>query len=152
MINNCLLVIVLAAIARFVIAMLWFGPLFGKTWYKEMKTTKAAMDKKMKSKMPKIFVTSFIGSLVVATILSKLIKIATLIPKGACLLGCPVTVVHNLAGCNTLGLVLLIWLGFVVTTLLAGVLWEGRSLKLFWIDISYHLVALVAMMFILSYK
>ena len=43
-----------------------------------------------------------------------------------------------------------IWLGFIVTTLLNGVLWEKRTVKLYLFNIVYHLVSLCVMALILG--
>lgn len=44
----------------------------------------------------------------------------------------------------------LVWLGFVATTSLVNALYANKSLKLYLIDTSYHLVVLMAMGFIFA--
>ena len=39
----------------------------------------------------------------------------------------------------------LIWIGFMATKALGGVLWEEKSWKLYFLNVSYDLVSLVAM-------
>lgn len=36
-----------------------------------------------------------------------------------------------------------IWLGFYVTSLLAGVLWEGKSVQLYLFNVVYYFVSLL---------
>ena len=37
----------------------------------------------------------------------------------------------------------LLWAGLVVTAMVGGVLWEGKPLKLFVLNSSYHLVSMI---------
>ena len=43
----------------------------------------------------------------------------------------------------------MIWLGFVATILLGGLLWEGKSVKLYCLNITYYLVSILLMSLIL---
>lgn len=58
-------------------------------------------------------------------------------------------------GANTLTLAFQmgfwVWLGFVVTTLANGWLWEGKSLKLFLFNTAYPLISIEAMAAVLVY-
>ena len=47
-------------------------------------------------------------------------------------------------------LALLAWLGFIVTTSLGSVLWEGKPVSLYVLNILFHLVNLVVMGLILG--
>jgi uncharacterized oligopeptide transporter (OPT) family protein len=44
-----------------------------------------------------------------------------------------------------------VWLGFIVTVLLNGVLWEKRTKELYLFNIAYHLASLIVMTLILTY-
>ena len=83
--------------------------------------------------MGKYYFTAFIGSLVMSFVLAVLVDYA-----GA------VTV------SDALMLGFLIWLGFSVTILLNSVLWEGKPVKVFLINISQLFVSLCVASIILT--
>ncbi len=122
--------VVLAAAASFVIGMLWFSPsLFGKAWMKEAGLTEKEM-RKHKSGMMQKFGIAFLGALVMAYVLAHFIAYAT-------------------EGYATLGEGLLTafwaWLGFIVPVTSGMVLWEGKSLKFYAINVGELLVSMLAM-------
>lgn len=120
------LAVLISAIAIMVVGALWYSPLlFGNLWIKLMGYTKKDMSKAKNKGMTKEYIIAFVASLVTACVLATLIKslaITTFLP--AMQLACWV------------------WLGFVVTTLVNSVLWEGRSWKVFLINIGHYFVAL----------
>ena len=59
-----------AAVAAHVLGFLWYGPLFGKKWASMMKFTEKNKEKAKGKGMAKLYVLSFIGSLVTAFVLS----------------------------------------------------------------------------------
>lgn len=132
------LAIFVASILSMVIGSLWFGPIFGKPWMKEMGLTKDGIDKKMKAgEMNKLYGIQFIASLIMAYILSHALVFAKAY-LGTSGVGAGITTgFFN-------------WLGFIAPTSLAGVLWEGKSWKLWIINNSYYLTLLVAMGVLLS--
>ncbi len=145
MVHNFWLSVGAAAVTQYVIGMLWYMPLFGKVWMKELKIKKTAKPKNM----GKTMVIGFICSLVMATVMAKLLPLVNVLGKGQCLRGCPETIGHNYTMCNAFGLAVLIWLGFYVTALLSDVLYSGKPLKVFWIDTGYYLVSLLAVTWVL---
>jgi len=128
------LAIIVATFASFVIGFLWFGPLFGKVWAKEMGFGKKEMNAAKKKGMGKIMLVNFVGTLVTAYVLAVLIG----------MLG-----VSTLIDGVKLGF--WIWLGFfAAATLLNGMLWEGKSFKLYIINAAFWLVSIKVMASIIA--
>jgi hypothetical protein len=127
------LAVILAAISAMVVGFVWYGPLFGKLWINLSGFKEEDMQKAQEQGMTKYYAVAFVGALVTAFVLSLIIN---------------VTNVSSTIFSVTLAL--WIWLGFVVTTLLSSVLWEGKPFKLFLLNISQQLVTLVVMAIILS--
>ena len=129
--NLNLLAIFVAACSTMVVGFLWYSPiLFAKAWVREMGydvNDKAKMDEMKKSAGPAYF-GSFIASIVSAFILAlffhemhvQSIEIAMLVAF------------H-------------VWLGFVATVQLTGVLFMKQSMKLFAINTGYQLVCYMVM-------
>ena len=121
-----------AAAASFVIGFLWHGPLFGKQWMKLMGVTEKSI-KQMKLTPVQAMAGGFIATLLMSYIFAHFIDYAQ-----------ASTIMEGIvAG-------LWIWLGFVATIMLNGVLWEGRPFKLYLLNVSYHLVTLAVMGAILA--
>jgi Protein of unknown function (DUF1761) len=118
----------IAAISGFAIGFVWHGPLFGKTWMSLMKFTEADIEAAKKRGMAKIMIMGFIAQVVTAFILRAYIA------------GWNVTTIGGALEITTWT-----WLGFIVTTQLNGVLWEGRSVKLYLFNISYYFVQMAFM-------
>ncbi len=119
------LAVIVAAILQVVIGFIWYGPLFGKTWMSMMGMTQQTMSR---AGMGKTYAWSFVGSLVTAGVLAKLVGV-----MGARTLGAGIT-----AG-------FWVWLGFVATVTLASVLYEKRSVSLYALNNGYQLVSLAVM-------
>lgn len=126
--------VIVAAIVQIALGMLWYGPLFGKRWMMYMNITpdpaKSGMSKKTYALM-------IIGSIVMAWVLAHAViyASATLAMTGL-ILGILVGFMN--------------WLGFIAPVLLASVLYEGRSWKLWWLNNGYYLVGLILMGSILA--
>jgi len=121
------LAILVASIVSFIIGMLWYSPLlFGKAWIKLMNFSKEDMNKAKKKGMGKTMLLGFIATLVTAYVLSYFINVLR----------------YSSAGDGAV-LGFMIWLGFLATTLLGSVLWEGKPYALYFLNITYHLVNLV---------
>ena len=89
--------------------------------------------KDKKDGMAARYLINFIGALVMAYILAHIVKFA-----GA----------MDLWGGLQVGL--WIWLGFIATVALGSILWEGKSVRLYLINVLYYLVQLSAMGAILA--
>ncbi len=126
------LAVLVAAIVSMVIGFLWYGPLFGKPWMREMGMSKEKMDAAMKKDMGKSYGLMFVGSLVMSYVLAH----ATIF--AGTYLGVTGVSAGLMSG-------LWNWLGFVAPVTLGSVLWEGKSWKLWFLNNGYYLVTLLAM-------
>jgi Protein of unknown function (DUF1761) len=134
--NMNLLAILVAAVATMPIGFLWYSPLlFANPWMREMgydPSDKERIKEMQKSAGPNYFF-AFIASLVSAFVLSwflHIMRVQTL--EYGLLVGSHV------------------WLGFVATVQLTGVLFMKQSMKLFAINTGYQLVCYLAMSAILA--
>ncbi len=134
------LAVFVTAIIGFLIGWLWYGPFFGKVWMKAMNISKKDVekskqkgDKSKKEGMGKSMIIAFIMMLVSAYVLAIFVGLtsASTIMNGA--------FVGFLA-----------WLGFYLATSVNGILWEGKSKNLFYINASHDLVRLIIMGAILA--
>jgi hypothetical protein len=140
--------VLVCGIAAMAVGFLWYSPaLFAKPWVKEMgydMNDKLAMEKMKKSAGP-AYGASFVGSLVTAMVLGKLLN--ALSRHGEAVwhpIAAPQPVLYGvLVG-------VAVWLGFVATVQLTGVLFANQSGKLFAINTGYQLVCYVVMGAILA--
>lgn len=119
----------LVSIILFILGFLWYGPLFGKLWLKLSKIPASEVAKNRKKGMKgmwKQMVLNFVGTFVMVYVLAGLFA----------LLGVNLPLQGAVVG-------FWIWLGFFAcTTLLGGVLWEGKPWSLFALNGLYWLVSL----------
>lgn len=131
-----LLAVLVAAISTMVVGFLWYSPLlFAKPWMREMgydPQDKARVQEMQKSAGP-AYLGSFLASLVSAFVLALFFHWFR------------VQDLH--AG---LGVAFHVWLGFVATVQLTGVLFMKQSTKLFAINTGYQLASYLAMGAILA--
>lgn len=120
--------VVLASLASIGIGFAWYGPLFGRVWIKEQGWSDKDMQKQKEQGMGKSYAIMTAGSLLTAFILSQFASLAGAVTAwdGA-----------------TIGF--WAWLGFGVPLLLNSVLWEGKSWRLYQINVGYQLVTMVVM-------
>jgi hypothetical protein len=117
--------ILLSSLAAIVVAGIWYSPIaFGKMWQKEAKIK----DRDLRGGPPTKYLVSFLMILLTAVVLERFIVI---------------TNPQNMLEAAKVGL--WIWLGFVVTYVVAGGLFEKVSTKLMLIDLSGQFFILVAM-------
>ena len=104
------LAILIAAVVQFIIGAIWYMPLFGKTWGKihGMDTVPPEEMKVMQKKMMPLLVVQFISTLVTTVVLAIFI---TYLPTD--------WNVYALAG--------FFWIGFVVPTQVAAVIFGGTK-------------------------
>lgn len=128
------LAVLVAAVAGMILGALWFSPLlFGNLWVKLNGMTAAQLEESKKKGMAKSYLLAFVGELVTAYVLAHIVDYAGV-----------VTVTQGLqAG-------FWIWLGFVATTTLGAVLWEGKSPKLYALINGHALLNLLLMGVILA--
>lgn len=120
--------VITATVISIVLGFLWYSKvLFGKQWQAEHGWSDADLKKKQQE-MGATYLVMIIGSLLGAYVLAHIVRLSGATTAGA-------------------GIVtgFWIWLGFILTTQLSKVLWEGKSWKLLGIDTSYSLVAFALM-------
>jgi len=125
--------VVVAAAASMVLGHLWYSPvLFGKRWMRLMNLSERKM-KEMHKKAPYGYFWGAVAALVTSLVLAFFVDYAgaTTISQGA-----------------KVGFIL--WLGLIATTTLGGVIWEGRSLRLYALNNGYSLVSAAVMGAILA--
>ncbi len=111
-----------AAVVNMIVGSFWYSPAgFGKLW---IKLSKVEMDKN--KNMGLMYALTFVGSLVQAFVLSRIIMYA-----GSA---------DMISGAK---IGLLVGLGFLATTSLNNVVFGGKPLKLYYLDLGYYLVVLV---------
>jgi len=119
-----LVTILIAAVASMLVGMIWYSPsVFGKQWMKL-----SNIKSKKKKGMTKNYIISFISSLITSFVLN-------------------IFVIISGASTTNEGLILglLSSLGFIATTSLSMVLWEGKSAKLYIIKTLYYVVSFMLM-------
>ncbi|MEX0649461.1 MAG: DUF1761 domain-containing protein [Candidatus Andersenbacteria bacterium] len=120
--------VVVAAVISIVLGFLWYSKvLFGKQWQAEHGWSDSDLKKKQKDMGPS-YGLMIVGSLVAAYVLALVVRAFSASTTG-----------------NGVSIGFWVWLGFVATTQLGKVLWEGKSWKLFSIDTGYSLVSYALM-------
>ena len=125
--------VLVAAVAYMVLGMLWYSPSgFGKKWMRLVGLSKSDL-KKQQKKGKKCMIWAFVAALVMAYVLAFFVKLvgATTIVTGA-----------------EVGF--WAWLGFVATTSMGIVLWEGKPKELYILNNAFYLISLVIMGAILA--
>ncbi|MBI5139353.1 DUF1761 domain-containing protein [Candidatus Nomurabacteria bacterium] len=126
-----LVALLLAALANMAVGMVWYGPLFGKTWMGLMGMTPDSM-KTMPLTAKQAIFGGFITSLIMSYVLAHFAYLSG---------------VENFWG--GLQLAFWVWLGFVATTSVSSFLWEGKPFKLFVLNAVEELIALSLMVAVL---
>lgn len=124
----------IAVIAQVIIGLLWYSKiLFGKRWRKALNFTKQEIEIEKNRSRKKHLFASFLISIVTTYILALFID---------------TTQTTTILG--GMYLALLVWLGFIATITLNGVLWERKPLAVYIINAGYYLVALNTIAIILT--
>ena len=125
-----LIPVVIAGVINMVLGALWYSPfVMGKLWMRSM----GKINQEIKQGFPGgpmgiVYVVNTIASLVFAYVLAHIIKFASL---------------NTFAEGANVGF--WVWLGFVVTTVIPGYLYESRPKMLYFIFIVYQLISIVLM-------
>jgi len=125
--------VLVAAVVSFAIGMAWYSPLlFGKAWMKLMGFTEGKVKEKKKG-MGKTMAAGFAAVLVMSYVMAYIVGFsqAASVTEGA------------EAG-------FWVWLGFVATVMINSVLWEGKPVKLYALNVAHYLVVLLVMGAILA--
>jgi hypothetical protein len=131
------LAVVVATIATFIVGFVWYTPLFGKAWGKEMGFDMSR--KPTSGELTKGMLLNLVGNFFMAYVFAHNNEAWTFVPgMGEMSVGAKIAQ----AGIFT-------WLGFYLPQEfylpqdLNKVAWGGKSWKLFFIDTGYHLVMLL---------
>lgn len=122
--------VVIAGVINMILGALWYSPLvIGKLWMRSMGKTDEQIKQGFSSAaMGLTYVVNTIASLVFAYVLAHIIKFANL---------------HTFAQGVNVGF--WVWLGFVVTTVIPGYLYESRPKMLYFLFIIYQLISITIM-------
>jgi hypothetical protein len=102
--------IIVATIAQFIFGAIWYTPIFGKTWGKIHGFDQVGPEKQkeMMKEMWKLLVTQFILTLVTAVVFALLLN-------------------HISSDWSIYWLAFLFWLGFIMPTQVAGIIFGGTK-------------------------
>lgn len=130
--------ILIAVVANFLLGFIWYTPLFGKVWAREM-----GFDTSVKptgGQIAKGLIIMVIGNFLMAYVFAHNMAAWTFVP--------------GMDQMPAFGVILnsaiFTWLGFYVPVDLSTVAWESRSWKLFFINTGYHLAMLLVAATILT--
>jgi hypothetical protein len=134
-----IIAILVAVVVNFVLGFIWFTPLFGKAWGKEMGyDSNLKPDNKV---MIKGMVFMVVGNFLFAWVLAHNIAAWLFVPGVKEM--SPLT--------NGLMSAFFTWLGFYFPGQLGATVWEKKSWKLFAINSGYSLISLVVVSLILTH-
>lgn len=131
--------VIVAVVANFIFGFIWYTPLFGKAWGKEM-----GFDTTIKptgGEMAKGMIFMVIGNFLMAYVFANNQMAWSFVPGMNEM--SPAVSIANAA--------VFTWLGFYLPVDIGAVTWEKKSWKLFFINTGYHLIMLVITAIILTY-
>lgn len=138
-IHVSLTAVLVAVIANFFVGYLWYGPLFGKIWAKEMGFDMSV--KPPSGVMIRGLIFSLLGSFFLAFVFAHNISAWSFVPGTK----------EMSTAASLMNAVGFTWLGFFLPVDLNTVAWEAKSWKLFFINTAYHFVILLVAGVILYY-
>lgn len=131
--------ILVTVVACFILGFIWYTPLFGKAWGKEMGYD--PNEKPATSTFVRGLVFMVIGNFLFAWVLAHNIAAWGFVP--------------GIGEMSTFGSAMstavFTWMGFYLPGELGATVWEKKSWKLFAINTGYHLATLILAAFILTY-
>jgi hypothetical protein len=116
--------VIVVTILNIFLGMLWYSPLLlGTMWAKAYKFD-----------MKKLKPTSwhYIGSIFISLITALIVSVL-------------IYQFEIMTWLNGMLLGIYLWVGFIATTHFSGVIWAHKPLRVYFIDVAYHLVSLVMM-------
>lgn len=131
--------ILVAVVANFILGFIWYTPLFGKAWAREMGFDTSV--KPSSGALAKGMIFMVIGNFFLAYVFAHNIAAWSFVP-GVNEMG-PVA--------NIMNSTIFTWLGFYLPVDIGIVTWEQKSWKLFGINTSYHFVMLLVAATVLTY-
>ena len=136
------LAVLVAVVATFIFGFIWYTPLFGKAWAKEM-----GIDMSVKPSggaMAKGMTLMVVGNFLMAWVFAHNLAVWNPETWGQGAMENPLAVFALSASFFT-------WLGFFLPVDLSTLAWENKSFKLFAINTSYHLLSLIIAAMILAH-
>lgn len=131
--------VLIAVVANFIFGFLWYTPLFGKAWAKEMKFDMT--QRPPASVFVKGLLIMVIGNFLMAFVFAHNIAAWGFVPDTV-----------EISKAQDAGMAAFFtWIGFYLPGDLTRVAWERHSMKLFFINTVYHLLSLVIAAMILVY-
>lgn len=131
--------VLVAVLANFFLGFIWYTPLFGNAWAKELNLDRSV--KPTGGDMAKGMIINVIGNFFLAYVFAHNIAAWDFVPGMNEM--SPVVKILNAA--------VFTWLGFYVPVDLNAVAWEKKSWKLFAINTGYHFLMLLVAAAILTY-
>jgi hypothetical protein len=135
--------VALAAVAIFFICYVWYVPLFGKVWARELGFTDGG--EPQGAALFKALGLTALGALFTAVVLHN--TMAVWLPATWGVSAPAPSVLAHAAPAAFFS-----WLGFVLPVLLRGVAWERKSWRLLGIDAGFQLVALAVAALIIAWR
>ncbi len=136
--NINIIAILVAVAANFVLGFIWYTPLFGKVWAKEMGFDTSV--KPTSGEMAKGMIFMVIGNFFLAYVFAHNIAAWNYVPGTA-----EMSLTQNI-----LSSAIFTWLGFYLPVDIGIVTWEKKSWKLFFINTGYHFMMLMVASLILT--
>jgi hypothetical protein len=136
--NINIIAILVAVAANFVLGFIWYTPLFGKAWAKEMGFDTSV--KPTSGEMAKGMIFMVIGNFFLAYVFAHNIAAWNYVPGTA-----EMSLTQNI-----LSSAIFTWLGFYLPVDIGIVTWEKKSWKLFFINTGYHFMMLMVASLILT--
>ena len=133
--------ILIAVVANFILGAVWYMPLFGKAWAKEMKIDPNG-PKPPSSAMVKGMAMMVIGNFLMAYVFAHNIAVWNPVTWGQAASAASGAQIACMASFFT-------WLGFFLPQDLGRIAWENASWKLFFINTVYHFLSLLVAAMIL---
>jgi Protein of unknown function (DUF1761) len=130
--------ILVAVVANFFLGFIWYTPLFGKAWAKEM-----GFDANVKpsgGEMAKGMIIMVIGNFFLAYVFAHNIAAWSFVPGSS----------EMSPMANVMSSTFFTWLGFYLPVDIGTVTWERKSWKLFGINTGYHFMMLLVASLILT--
>ncbi|HLG35590.1 MAG TPA: DUF1761 domain-containing protein [Bacteroidia bacterium] len=137
-----ILAVLIAVVANFILGFIWYTPLFGKAWGKEMGYS--ADKKPPAGALAKGMIFMVIGNFLMAYVFAHNMAVWNPLTWGQAASTMSVTETAFSAAFFT-------WLGFYFPGELGRVAWESKSWKLFFINTGYHFASLLLVAMILAY-
>ncbi len=133
-----MIAILVAVAANFVLGFLWYTPLFGKAWAKEIGADTSI--KPTGAEMARGMISMVIGNFFLAYVFAHNIAAWSYVP------GTEEMSVFS----NIMSSTIFTWLGFYLPVDIGVVMWERKSWKLFGINTGYHFMMLLVAAVILT--